>query len=208
MTWETEDQLHDLGQATATLNLSFHAHSKGLIKPGAWCLLLRSHCSCAQLWTAARQASLSMGVSRQEYWSGKLFPPPGDLPNAPSCGLQPARLFCPWASPGKSTGVGSCSLLQEIFPTQGSNPGLLPRRQILHRWATGAAQRLVGVRSNPISPLHCGCAGVGHVLYFSASLVIRPGDCVLTPSRAVSESGLETSAVPLLCSLPSPGVGT
>ena len=63
MTWETEDQLHDLGQVTATLNLSFHAHSKGLIKPGAWCLLLRSHCSCAQLWTAACQASLSMGVS-------------------------------------------------------------------------------------------------------------------------------------------------
>ena len=86
MTWETEDQLHDLGQATATLNLSFHAHSKGLIKPGAWCLLLRSHCSCAQLWTAARQATLSMGVSRQEYWSGKLFPPPGDLPNA---GIKP-----------------------------------------------------------------------------------------------------------------------
>ena len=28
-------------------------------------------------------------------------------------------------SPGKSTGVGSCSLLQGIFPTQGLNPGLL-----------------------------------------------------------------------------------
>ena len=31
----------------------------------------------------------------------------------------------PWNSPGKNTGVGSHSLLQEIFPTQGSNPGLL-----------------------------------------------------------------------------------
>ena len=30
-------------------------------------------------------------------------------------------LVCPWASPGKNTGVGSHSLLQGIFPTQGSN---------------------------------------------------------------------------------------
>ena len=33
-------------------------------------------------------------------------------------------LLCPWDSPGKNTGVGSHSFLQEIFPTQGSNPGL------------------------------------------------------------------------------------
>ena len=31
--------------------------------------------------TVARQAPLSMGLSRQEYWSGLPFPPPGDLPN-------------------------------------------------------------------------------------------------------------------------------
>ena len=31
------------------------------------------------LWTAARQAPLSMGLSRQAYWSGLLFPSPGDL---------------------------------------------------------------------------------------------------------------------------------
>ena len=36
------------------------------------------------------------------------------------------RLFCPWDSPGKNTGVSYHSLLQGIFPTQGSNPGLLP----------------------------------------------------------------------------------
>ena len=36
-------------------------------------------------------------------------------------GLRPARLPCPWDSPGKSTGEGSHSLLQGIFPTQGSN---------------------------------------------------------------------------------------
>ena len=40
-------------------------------------------------------------------------------------GLKPARLLCSWDSPGKNTGVGGHSLLQGIFPTQGSNPGLL-----------------------------------------------------------------------------------
>ena len=33
------------------------------------------------LWTVAHQIPLSMGFSRQEYWSGLPFPSPGDLPN-------------------------------------------------------------------------------------------------------------------------------
>ena len=37
-------------------------------------------------------------------------------------GLYPARFLSPWNSPGKNTGVGSHSLLQGIFPTQGLNP--------------------------------------------------------------------------------------
>ena len=41
----------------------------------------------------------------------------------------PARLLCPWDSPGKNTGVSCHALLQGIFPTQGSNLGLL---QFLH----------------------------------------------------------------------------
>ena len=45
-------------------------------------------------------------------------------------GLSPARLLCPWNSPVKNTGGGCYSLLQRIFPTQGSNPGLLHCRQI------------------------------------------------------------------------------
>ena len=47
-------------------------------------------------------------------------------------GLWPARLPCPWDSLGKNTGVGSRSLPQEIFPTQGLNPDLLHCRQILY----------------------------------------------------------------------------
>ena len=48
-------------------------------------------------------------------------------------GLEPARLLCPWDSPGKNTGVGCHALLQGIFPTQESNQGLLHCRQILYQ---------------------------------------------------------------------------
>ena len=47
--------------------------------------------------------------------------------------LQPHVLYSPWNSPGQNTGVGSLSLLQGIFPTQGSNPGLPHCRQILYQ---------------------------------------------------------------------------
>ena len=40
-------------------------------------------------------------------------------------------LLCLWNSPGKNIGVGSHSLLQGIFPTQGSSPGIQHCRQIL-----------------------------------------------------------------------------
>ena len=42
-------------------------------------------------WTVACQASLSMGFSRQEYWSALLFPSPGDLPN-PGIELRSPKL--------------------------------------------------------------------------------------------------------------------
>ena len=49
------------------------------------------------------------------------------------CGLQPVRLLCPWDSPGKNIGVGSHFLLQGIFSTQESNPGLLHCRQVIYQ---------------------------------------------------------------------------
>ena len=47
-------------------------------------------------------------------------------------GLQPARLLCPWDSPGKNTRVGCHALPWGIFPILGSNPGLLHCRWILY----------------------------------------------------------------------------
>ena len=49
-----------------------------------------------------------------------------------SLGLYPDRRLCPWNPPCKNTGRGSQSLLQGIFQTKGSNPGLLQSRKILY----------------------------------------------------------------------------
>ena len=71
------------------------------------------------------QTIQSVGFSRPECCSGQPFPPPGGPPNpgteARSPALQADSL--PAEPPGKpkNTGVGSLSLLQQIFPTQGSN---------------------------------------------------------------------------------------
>ena len=51
--------------------------------------------SCPTLvtpWTVARQAPLSMGFSRQEYWNGLLFPHPGDLSDP---GIEAMSLISP-----------------------------------------------------------------------------------------------------------------
>ena len=73
---------------------------------------------------AAYQVPPSLGFSRQEHWSGLPFSSPMhesekwkwsrsvvSNPQRPQ-GLQPSRLLCPWAFPGKSTGVGCHCLLQ------------------------------------------------------------------------------------------------
>ena len=46
-------------------------------------------CLFATPWTVAHRALLSMEFSRQEYWSGLPFPPPGDLPDP---GIEPTSL--------------------------------------------------------------------------------------------------------------------
>ena len=57
------------------------------------CLLLSRVQLCATPWSVAPQAPLSMGFSRQEYWSGLPCPPPGDLPHP---GIKPRSRHCRW----------------------------------------------------------------------------------------------------------------
>ena len=62
---------------------------------------------CATLWAALCQAPLSMGFSRQQYWDGLPFPPPGDLPDAgtePGVSYSAGRFFTA-EPPGKPLSV-------------------------------------------------------------------------------------------------------
>ena len=54
-----------------------------LITSFYFCVLSHFSCVwlCVILWTVAHQSPLSLGFSRQEYWSGLPCPPPGNLPN-------------------------------------------------------------------------------------------------------------------------------
>ena len=60
-------------------------------------------------------------------------------------------IYIPWNSPGQNTGVGSLSLLQEIFPTQGLNPGLLHCRQILYQLSHKGSPRILEWVACPFS---------------------------------------------------------
>ena len=69
---------------------------------------LLSHVVSVTPWTVACQASLSMGLSRQEYWSGLSLPPPGNLPNRGIEPISPASpaLTCEFFElPGKQLKV-------------------------------------------------------------------------------------------------------
>ena len=60
-------------------------------------------------------------------------------------------IYSPLDSPGQNTGVSSLSLLQGIFPTQGSNPGLLHCGQILYQLSHQGSPRILEWVAYPIS---------------------------------------------------------
>ena len=72
-----------------------HIWTRGFESFSRLCFPAQSLQSCPTLvtpWTGAHQAYLSMGFSRQEYCSGLLYPPPGDLPDS---GIKPMSLTSP-----------------------------------------------------------------------------------------------------------------
>ena len=93
-----------------------------------------------------------MEFSRPEYWSGQVFPSPGDLPNP---GIKPrsptlqvdSLLADPQGKP-KNTGVGSLSLLQQIFPTLESNQSLLHCMRILYQLSYEGFKLFYLIRDN------------------------------------------------------------
>ena len=65
--------------------------------------------------------------------------------------LLPHGLYSPWNSPGQNTRMGRCSLLQGIFPTQGSNSGLPHCRQILYQLSHKESPRILERVADPFS---------------------------------------------------------
>ena len=65
--------------------------------------------------------------------------------------LRPNGLYSPWNSPGQNTGVGSLSLLQGIFPTQGLKPGLPHCRWILYQLSHQGSPRILEWVAYPFS---------------------------------------------------------
>ena len=96
-----------------------------------------------------------MDFSRSEYWSGYPFPSPGYIPNP---GIKPRSPVVqvdslpvePQGKP-KNTGVGSLSLLQQIFPTQELNWGLLHCRWILYQLSHKGSSRILEWITYPFS---------------------------------------------------------
>ena len=64
---------------------------------------------------------------------------------------DPLGLYSPWNSPGQNTGGGSHSLLQGIFPTQGSSPGLPHCRWLLNQLSHQGSPRILEWAAYPFS---------------------------------------------------------
>ena len=65
--------------------------------------------------------------------------------------LEPARILCPWNSPGQNKGVSSHSLLQGIFPILGSKPGVPHCRWILYHLSHQGSLRILEWVAYPFS---------------------------------------------------------
>ena len=126
--------------------------------------------------------------------------------------MQPHGLCSPWNSSGQNTGVGSQSLLQGIFPTQGSNPGLPHCKQILYQMSHKGSLRILewvaylfSRRSSPsnqdlldcrqilyqLSRFFTNCTILLHTLYFSIyPRYVCVCVCVCVYSSSVTQSCL------------------
>ena len=129
---------------------------------GQQCAFLSHHEQCSMPNRAARVCRTasweSLRINARTFQSqvgsevetGRLLLSMADLPPPPqtlkvshsavSDSLRPHGLYSSWNSPGQNAGVGSCSLLQAIFPTQGLHLGLPHFRQILYQLSHQGSQ--------------------------------------------------------------------
>ena len=94
----------------------------GLQTFGGGSLVAKLCPTLATPWTVAGQASLSMGFSRQEYWSGLPFPSPGDLPNP---GIEPRSALQADSSPPELRGKPHTNIYLVLVVVHGTGASLL-----------------------------------------------------------------------------------
>ena len=107
--------------------------------------------------------------------------------------------YSPWHSLVQNTGVGSLSLLQGIFPTQGSNPGLPHCRQILYQLSHKGSPRILNSKKNLNAKTMKGSLTRGttteHSWVFIKLLKKKSGEAVISCSYTFLSWYMNTSAI-------------
>ena len=137
-----------------------------------------------------------MEFSRPEYWSGWPFPSPGDLPNPGieprSSTLQADSLSTEPQRKPKNTGVGSLSLLQQIFLIQESTQGLLHCRQILYQLSYKGSPYIKNMALN--RPLEKEMATHSSILAWRILWMEEPGGLLPIGSHRVGHNWSDLAA--------------
>ena len=102
-------------------------------------------------WTLNTISQWSLQKSYKEYFNPSLIYKESESHSVMSNSLWPHGLYSPWNFPGQNTGVSSLCLLQGIFPTQGSNPGLPRCRWILYQLSHKGSPRILKWVAYPFS---------------------------------------------------------
>ena len=113
-------------------------HLAVVLKPPAPCFSWRV---LLQIRTLADRSKLQLVIHPWSLWC-RLRLAESERRLVMSNSLWPHGLYSPWNSPGQNTRVGSLSLFQWIFPTQGSNPGLTHCRWILYQLSHKRGRRI------------------------------------------------------------------
>ena len=119
-----------------------------LIQPIKWCNLGLEGILCVAHKTSSSRHSFSEGALTTTLL---LYNVKVKVDQSCPTLCDPRGLYSPWNSPGQNTGVGSLSLLQGIFPTQGLNPGLPQCRRILYQLSHKGSPRILDWVTYPFS---------------------------------------------------------